>query len=47
MSERFGNLDFIYIMIFEVEIEKWCIIIYLLYLVLNDFIVYELYYVWC
>lgn len=46
-SERFGNLDFIYIMIFEVEIEMWCIIIYLLYLVLNDFIVYELYYVWC
>lgn len=46
-SEYFGNLDCIYIMIFEVEIEMWCIIIYLLYLVLNDFIVYVLYYVWC
>lgn len=40
-SEHFGNLDCItyydiHIMISEVEIEMWCITIYLLYSALND-----------
>lgn len=46
-SEHFGNWDCIHIMISEVEIEMWCITIYLLYSALTDLTVHVSHHVWC